>query len=75
MNELVTSAGGKIVNDKKKNEADLWIVDQDKDKKVIDGIAKLGKKGNDIKVCGMELILDAILKQKLDIKKHSIKKK
>ena len=61
MHDLVTTAGGLIVNEKKKNEADVWIVDEDSDKKLIDSLLK-SKNENEISVCTIELLLDGILK-------------
>ena len=44
-----------------------------KDKKLIEVARKGAKKGHNLHICSMELLLDGILRQKIDPNKHSIK--
>lgn len=55
---LVTSAGGEEANEKNKNEASFMIVDEVKDKKLIQSFK--GKKDAP-HICGIELMLEGIL--------------
>ena len=67
---LITSAGGQTINsDKLKAAANIMVLDEKEDKKLLEQLKK-GKKGQH--VVSMQFVFEAILRQQQDLKKHSL---
>jgi len=69
MTALVTSAGGEEVNEKNKGQADMLLLEESKDKKVV---SSFKNKAQVPFICSVDVVTNGILQQKLEPERYSL---